>query len=786
VNLSRVFLFCAAVAIAAACSSGATNVTPRSAPSSTAGQGVTPSLDQTISFTVDIPAAAPPSPAAAIHKRAAATTVYLSPNTGSLSISLVAVDGVSLANPPPAKPPTNVPASCRGSSTGCQVSVPNVVAAIGVNTYTVTTFAGSNGEGAVVSSGVVSVTVSKSGTVSTIGGDPTQLALGGYVASLSVTLARTNFTFGVPMTASLVVSPKDGAGAKIVGNAQFAFPIVLSVTGAGFSLGGPGLQPDGTIQLIQPQAASPPIVLSYDGTGSGAVIHATSENGAGAPVAAPPVTISVPTPQPSPTSTSVTTLPPYSPSPIASGPTPVPTAAPSSVYVLNAYDNSIFEFNEPVKGNYSEYPRRGFGGSSLDCNEGYALLGIASDPSANVYVGAPEGLFGSCALHFFNVPPAFSGPGAPGPSTIDVPGSNSEQDLIFEFAFDAPNGSRLDFADDSFSPNQTSAYFVARVAPAGGNANPTLGYPVKRSAAEACFISAGLPNPDSTCGNAPLGAMSYFDEYNNYERNAPFAVGPDGSLYIAVFDEYLGTNPGLGGGRPAIIKVTPPNQISTGTITAEAAWIEGPNTLMSFPVALAFDAAKNSLWVYDGGLTSTSATPSTPPPIAGPGSYLLEFPLSAFNGPPGEQNIAPAAFLGGQSVSRFATSNANVSFLIQPNAVTVGDGNVFVANQLGPYDGVVSTPPPAPYDGEVDVYSDAVSGIDPNTVAPIAIYYGTTLRGPVAVTFGPHGTALGSGNLLQMPRNLPTLRKQFIAAQSRAMLLQRRRAEALHARSPRR
>ena len=661
-KLSRLFLFSGALAIGAACSSGGTAVTPSST-AAAGGQGSTPVLNLTISFSVAIPPAPPAQPAGEIvHKKSAQTTVYISPNTGSIGIRLVAVNGISLAQPPPAGPASNVPTACRGSASGCHVSVPGVVAAVGTDTYTVTTFAGANGEGAVVSTGIVTVTVKNSGVVSTIGGDPTQLALGGYVASLSLTVAPAAFTFGVPAKASIVVTPKDGAGATIVGNAQFAFPIVLSIAGSGFALSGPGLQPDGTIQLTQPQAASPPIVLSYDGTGSAVTVNATSQNGAGAPVAAPPVVITVPTPTAAPTSSAITTLPPISPSPIITGPTPIPTAAPSSVYVVNAYDNSIFEFNEPLKGKYSEYPRRGFGGSSLtSCYTPYSLLGIASDPSANVYVGSPGEIFGECSLQLYAFPPSFSGPGAPPPAPISFPGAGSEADAVFQLAFDAPNGGKLDFSDDSLT------IFVARVAAGGGKANPTLGYPIKPSANEACFISTGLPNPDPTC--AFDGDLSFFDESNNINRNAPFAVGPDGSLYVAAYDAFTGY-------EPAIIKVTPSNQISAGTIVAEPAWIEGSSTLMSFPVALAYDAARNSLWVYDAGnATAGNSSPSTPPPMAGPGAYLLEFPLTAFGGVPGPQNAAPAAFLSGQTISRFATASAPTSPLnlitIQPNAITV-------------------------------------------------------------------------------------------------------------------
>jgi hypothetical protein len=765
-KLTRLFLVCAVLAVAAACSSGSSSVAPMPTSNAGAGQGSTPALNQTVNFTVDIPPAA--SSGNAARKRADGTSVYLSPDTGSISIRLVAVNGVSLSQPPPAGPAANVPATCQGSTSGCRVSVPNVVAAIGTDTYTVTTFVGASGTGAVISTGVISVAVGGSGAVGTIGGNPTELALGGYVASVTVTVTPQRFTFGVPGNATIVVTPRDAAGATIVGNAQFASPIILSVTGAGFTLSGPGLQADGTVQLIEPQAASPPIVLKYDGTGTSATVSATSQNASGGTVTAPVVTVAAPTPTPVPTSTAVTTLPPISPTPIGTGPTPVPTPAPSSFYVLNGFDNSIFEFSEPANGTVDEYPRRGFGGQTLACNTGYLLLGIATDPTANVYVGGPEGVFGSCAAHFYTFPAAFSGPGAPPSIVLHAPGATDEQDEAFELAFDAPNGGKLDYSDDSDTLDPPGV-LIARMPTTGGAANPTLGYPVKPSAGEACFISPGMPRPDSTCGN---GVGGYFDEGQN--ASVPFAVASDGSLYIVAFDETLFPD------TPAILKVTPPNQISAGTITAAAAYIEGSQTMMSAPSALAFDAANNSLWVYDGGAASNSPSGASPPPIAGPGAYLLEFPLSAFGGS-GAVNIAPTAFLSGQTNSRFGQPNQNFGtppLLFEPNSIAVGDGKVFIANTLGPYDGVISTPPPQ-YNGEVDLYSDTVTGSQPNTVKPLAIYYGSTLRGPIDIAFGPHGTALGSGNLSQYPPNMPALRARFIAWQRHVALLARQRRALL-------
>jgi hypothetical protein len=782
VKLPRLFLVCAAVAIAAACSNGSSsNVAPQVAP--TNGEGSSPSLNQSVTFTVIIPAAAPPAQASpASHSKRRFTGVYLSPNTGSISIRLVAVNGVSLAQPPPAQPPTNVPASCRGSATGCQVSVPNVVAAVGVNTYTITTFAGSNGLGAVISTGIIAVTVNGNGTVANVGGDPTQLTLGGYVASLGVTVVPTAFTLGDPGTATVVVTPKDAAGATIVGNTQFAFPITLSVTGAGYTLSGPGLQGNGTIQLIEPQAASPPILLNYNGQGTSAVVSASSQNGAGATVTSPPVVVSAPTPTPVPTGTAIATLPPLSPAPTGTG--PAPSATPSSLYLLNVSDNSTFEFSAPVNGYYSESARRGFGGVTPSCGSPYNLEGITVDGGPNVYVGAPEGIFSSCLAHFYAFPPNFVGKGAPSPIPFSIPGNGSEGDGVLQLTFDAPNGKKLDVTDDS------DAYFIGRLAESGGKMNPTLGYPVKQSALEACYVSSGLPSPDPSCGNGADGDNSFFDELSTNFGDAPFAVGADGSLYIIATDEYLNpnSNPLFGNGEPAIIKVTPPNQISAGTITAEAAWIEGPNTFLSNPVSIAYDPVTNSLWVYDGGNAAITRSSSTPPPIAGQSAYLMEFPLTAFAGNPGPQNVAPTAFLSGQSYGRFAVApgGSNPGFFIQPNAVFAGGGNVYVANQLGPYDGVVATPPPPPYNGEIDVYSDGTTGINANTVRPVAIFWGPQVRGPIDVTYGPHGTATGTGGLLRMPPNASRARAQYAAVQSRSAARFSARTRMLRARLHRR
>ncbi len=208
-------------ALAAACAGGGS--TPAPPASDPNGSGSNAKLDQSVKFMVVVPR----MPGASSRRRKTKSTVYISPNTESITIQIGAVDGISLKQPP-APTVANVPANCIGSATGCSVAIAGVVAAAGTDTFVVSTFAGPSGSGTLVSQGVVALQVSGGGGSGTIGG--TTLSLGGFVQSISLTVTPDYFIRGRQSNAQVVVEAKDATGAIIIGNTRFAVPIALGAT----------------------------------------------------------------------------------------------------------------------------------------------------------------------------------------------------------------------------------------------------------------------------------------------------------------------------------------------------------------------------------------------------------------------------------------------------------------------------------------------------------------------------------------------------------------------------
>ena len=706
------------------------------APSSGGGAGVAPQLNQRVAFTVKIPAA--PPAAKRSGNRRSPDDVYVSPATGSISVRVVAVDGTSLQAPPAASS-ADVPKTCRPK--GCSVPLPNVPAAVGTNTFAVTTFTGSGGQGAVISSGIVNVAVTAGGTIDTTIGGSGQLALGGYVASILLSLEKP-LTFGTASQTVVVVIPQDAGGATIVGNVQFAqaIKLVLASPAPGLSLAGPGLQGDGSLLLAGPESANAPVVLAYNGSTTppptgGSVLTATSANAAGATVSAPPLVV-LTTPRPA----AVTPLP-VAPKPIVS-----PGTSTSSVYVLDAVDNTVAEFTEPSKSGQvvETNPRRIFGGDKAGCppNLGASLPGvngIAVNSSAETGVSTTDiqctggstqtvDVFGPAAV-------LNSAPSEVADVQNPVTLAPAPQDV--GIAFDAKAGT-LDVADDS-GLDILRAFRLPSTQP-----DPVLGFNPASPGLTPCLTAAAA----SSCSPTTIG--NDFDALGHGALTAnefPFAAGPDGSLYFAATDEYAGTCPPqtIGCQQSAIVRVSPAQQKTGWPALADAAYLEGPLTEMTSVISLAVDTVHDRLWVLASGL-NLSQVPIAQPALFGSQEYLLAFDLKTFAGATGQLNVAPVAAYG---LARFPAAQTGASPFVFANSIAAGGGRVYVANPVGP------TPCPDPNcpppgqagfnhgpEGEVDVYDGGVSGFHLGVPAgmPSTVIYGGAVKVPVGVAFGPRGS----------------------------------------------
>lgn len=729
----------ATAAVSAACSGGG-STPPKAALS---GAGSSAPLTSNVTFTVDVPKGVPPSS----HLRRRSGTVYISPNTQSISIQLGAVDGVSLHQPPPPSV-ANVPAPCVGSSNGCSVVMQHVPAAVGDDAFVVTTFNLRDARGAVISQGIVPVTVASGGGSGTIGG--TTLSLGGFVQSIGLTMTPTRFLRGVAQDATLIVVPKDAAGAVIVGNTQFAYPIAivaspspqLQVTGLPFS--------GGVAMLTQPESASGPIHIHYDGSPNASVgqVTARSIDSGGAPIqAVVAVTVGAPTPPP--------------PTPTPTGQTPPP----QDLYLLNGEDNTVVDVANAANPNPSASPRRIFGGiGSLGCKprlKGLGSLlgaplgasGIALDGSGNTIVGNGSACPGGET--FYQFAPAASGPSSPSAvfaTTQSVAGN------YLGFALDATRGF-IDVSDGS-----QSAYLLEWL-PAGKAATLVAAFgALGLSSQGTCILTPGVaactnPPAAGTFVSAPLGA-DVFDQFSQV-----FALdGNAANYYYPAKDSSLA--------NVAIVAVPANQAIPVNDPLANPAWIEGIDTftqsyvgpdadrVSNYPVGLAVDghllfvlnAPFTGLAFGQGGKRLTdyyapaaacnpnaNATPS-PGSMCKDGTpheYLTAYDLSQLTAS-GPNALEPVLVVGGDSFPGGAAAGGSFA-----NRLSVGAGRVFVVDPAGQSCdpkcfAAIGSLGKKPV-GQIAVYAESLTGVHINDAASVP---STVLGGP-NVKF-PTGAAVGA------------------------------------------
>ncbi len=568
--------------------------------------------------------------------------MYISSAIASITIALLSVNGVSLGYPPPAPVTQNI--ACPTGSSGCSVAVSGVEAAVGSNLYQITTYVQPGGIGTpsnpIISSGLVAVAVTSGGTVNTTLGDPTKLALGGYVASLGVSVTESvPFTYKQAGTGTVLIVAKDAAGATIVGNVQFPDPVTVSATGA--TLSGPGLQSDGSVVLTSPQTSSTLIALAYSGTSTSISVTAEATAAGGTPIsgsASPPVVV------------------------------PPPSAS-NSLYVLNAGNDQVTEFalatggtvgmpatfrravatpvvagqtgcpstltydSDPNAGS-SGYLGFGVNGISVDAKTGnvyFAQTGNTCNPSS------PEPAifsFGSSAT------------GAAGATTYPLSPPNGDFNLELgdvELSFDSVAGEldsgwppTLFFIDGNGNQN---AAFYAQVAFSGASSSVTsIGGFDASGGTQACADSAGLtggvaafPGSCAAYGSSGYLGGSYGPTvYGPEQGGAVFqishpaiAASQSGVVFATAWDSdsqpfvlSKGSSPAsffpvnvansydpLLGSSPAVIGFSS-GQPNFGIATAQPSWIEGPDTLLSpwAPIAsIAYDASTHRLFVLTFG-----------------------------------------------------------------------------------------------------------------------------------------------------------------------------------------
>jgi hypothetical protein len=187
---------------------------------------------------------------------------YISPNTESLVIQLASVDGQGVSGVNATTIETRVHAhGCapQGSETLCTGTA---LGSPGQDVFSVTTYAGSNATGSVLSVGTVEAKVAPGdGSVQI---DSLTLTLSGVIASLHLSLSPDAGKRGQPMTSAVSLRPFDATGAQIVGPSRFLSPIALTVQGDSanaFRLHAGG-ESGSSLSIAKPTSG---ITLKYDG-----------------------------------------------------------------------------------------------------------------------------------------------------------------------------------------------------------------------------------------------------------------------------------------------------------------------------------------------------------------------------------------------------------------------------------------------------------------------------------------------------------------------------------------
>lgn len=186
---------------------------------------------------------------------------YVSPNTKSLGIGLVAVDGTAVSGAGTSVVDTVLSGHNCARTSGATVCTATISGSPGNDVFAVTTYDGTGATGAVLSVGSVTARVGGRGVVQV---DKLSIAIGGVIASLRLRLSPNAVPRGKPASVAVTLDAYDATGAQIVGPSAFASPIAVTIQGdASHSfLLHDGKRSAATLDVVKPPAG---LRLSYNG-----------------------------------------------------------------------------------------------------------------------------------------------------------------------------------------------------------------------------------------------------------------------------------------------------------------------------------------------------------------------------------------------------------------------------------------------------------------------------------------------------------------------------------------
>lgn len=164
-------------------------------------------------------------------KRHAMQHNYVSPNTQSIVIQLYSVDGQTVGGVNPKTIDTVAHAHGCKSDGGQTVCTGTALGSPGDDVFSVTTYAGTNATGSILSVGSVEAKIH--GSAGGVQVNQLSLTLYGVIQALRLSLSPNSGKRGHPETSQATLSAYDATGAQIVGPSDYDEPVVIAIEGDG-------------------------------------------------------------------------------------------------------------------------------------------------------------------------------------------------------------------------------------------------------------------------------------------------------------------------------------------------------------------------------------------------------------------------------------------------------------------------------------------------------------------------------------------------------------------------